>query len=136
MFYKGTFTFPRVCTIDGGGGLGANFGNKTAKLPVPSRDTDIIQKMGRRNTTFTLTGDIVGGETWGTPYGVNLLTAMDDPWCWFTSDLAEMKVIVKEFRPNMDAGSKSQCLYELDLEEFSYSDKGHARWLQKGWLGI
>jgi len=137
MFYEGTLTFPHVSKINNTGGLFAEFGNKIGKIPVNGRDTDILQKAGRKNTVFTLRGDMINDEaaTWGTPYGLPLIKALDDEWCWFTCDTAEMKVLVKDFKPSQDASNVSQTDYDLVLEEFSYSDKSDAQWGRKGWLG-
>ena len=136
MFYEGSFTFPHLSNLNGSGGIFADFGNKIGTININGRDTDIKQKAGRRNTVFTLRGDMVDGEGWGTPYGLYFLKMLDDTWCWFTSDLGEMKVIVKDFKPSYDASTFSQAEYDLVLEEFSYSDKGHVVWSQKGWLGV
>jgi hypothetical protein len=136
MIFGGTFTFPHTCTMNGTGGVFAEFGNKIGTIPIFGRDTDIKQKAGRKNTTFTIKGDMIYAETgWGTPLGQFIIAALKDRWCWFTCDLAEMKVQVKDFRPSQDAASDSQVTYELVLEEYSYSDKSHDNWGVDGWLG-
>ena len=138
MFYTGTLTFPHLSAEGKGGGLYADFGNKLGTIPVNGKDTDIKQKAGRRNTVFTLRGDIFNAETdfGATPYGKYILQAMADEWCWFTCDYGEMKVLVKDFKPAQDSGNRGQVLYDLVLEEFSYSDKGNSLWGLKGWLGL
>jgi len=135
---KNVFTFPHVSIGGKSGGIYPEFKARLAKINIPGRGGDVIQNLGFHSPIISLRGDVLQGESWGTPVGQYILEIIrNDEWSWFTSDRINCKVMVESFLPAQDVGSGALCLWDLVLSLYSASDLLDDIWGGvDGWLGI
>lgn len=138
MLHKETFTFPAVRP----GGITIQIPFKTAKLEIPGREGDIIQRLGMNSPIIRIRGHMKHGETWGTtnfPYGEYLYKILrdDDPWQWLTTDLGNFPVTIDpagcSFGQESDSGS--QRTYTLNFVVTKLSSLGEITWDERQWYG-
>lgn len=135
---KGVFDFPHLSADGRSGGLYPSFRGGDVLQKIPGRGGQITNKMGLELVEITLRGDMLQGESWGTPFGQYFLDILrNDDWSWFTSDRINCKVRIVEFTPAQDVASGATALYTLVLRQMMYSDIYDDVWDGKdGWLGI
>jgi len=135
---KGVFTFPHVAAEGKSGGIFPRFTKSLVKLHPLGRGGDVTQDLGFDDAEIMLRGDVLHGESWGTPVGQHILDIYrNDEWSWFTSDAICCKVQVKSFTPAQDVASQAVCIYDLVLSQVNNSDQLDDVWDGvEGWLGI
>ncbi len=120
--HKETFSFPDFKRVR------VNVKPKLAVIPIPSRDTDIIQHLGRANTEIFIDVEMKSGESWGgskLTYGEYLMQVMFDRYFqWLTTDQGNFKVVPNPsgFEFSQDSDSGKQLLATLAFLEYDEGD--------------
>lgn len=143
MIYKGTVTPPNFKRIL------YDFPVKIAKIPIPGRDTDILQHLGRDNAKFTIEGDMQSGETWGSKTGANADSSVqtfgeylyyvlrERKFQWLTTDLGNFKVMPDPtgFSFGQEEASGQQRTYRLKFIEYEAGDTSASTFDDPTWYG-
>jgi len=138
LICQGIFTWPFVS-----GGVELEGFNNNQYLKIPSKVGNATQYLGADDSTIRVYGDIDStgtnaagvpliGEGWhgrwtthdGEAFYQILHYAFGDPWEWFTSDVASMKVTVDRVRISQAKTDENLLSYELDLHEYRLGSAG------------
>ena len=124
--FTGTQTFHNVNSLD------VNPRIKKAVLPIPGRDTDVSQHLGRANTLITLEGPMRAGKDWSADYASSSLKfgeflkqlLSEKKFQWFTSDGGQFKVmpVPDGFHFKRNEAQGFQLHYVIQLEEYDVGD--------------
>lgn len=106
------FTFQNFKTLE------PHFQKVYAHLHPPGREGEISQYLGSLSPTIKITGDMMSGESWGSPMGEVMYKLFHpdqgayttEPWQYFTSDLINCKVAPLDFYPSQEADSEGMQL--------------------------
>lgn len=114
LICQGIFTFPKLTEVR------LRSSNRYADIEIPGRVGDITQNLGAKSLEIVLTGDVKSDTGWGNPLLEKLyqiqFEAHKQPWQWFTSDLIDCKVTVRDFNA-YQIGRDSQRVWELTLKK-------------------
>lgn len=117
LLHKDTFTIPATDAIH------LRFRNQFVDLSPLERVGEISQNLGATSPEITLTGTVKSNTGWGSPLLEKLydiyFNAHQEPWQWFTSDLINCKVTIRDFDASQ-MGASSQRKWELRLKKFDY----------------
>lgn len=131
LICQGIFTWPFTS------GVRLEGFNNLQHLKIPGKVGNVTQYLGGDDSALRVWGDIdsTGVDAAGVPQ-VNqgwhgrwttkdgeafyqiLQNSFGDPWEWFTSDVASLKVTVDHFGIEQSDTAKNLLLYELDLHEY------------------
>lgn len=112
---------------------------KKAITPIPGRDTDVTQMLGRGNTSIMIEGPMRSGKSWGgsnLTYGEFFMRILSEKkFQWFTSDQGNFKVTPapEGFSFTQDKNSDYQLHYSIQLEECDVGDA--SVFGSSGWYG-
>jgi hypothetical protein len=129
---QGIFTWPFVS-----GGVELEGFNNNQYLKIPSKVGNATQYLGADDSTIRVYGDIdstgtnaagvpLVGEGWHGRWTAHdaeafyqiLHYAFGDPWQWFTSDVASLKVTLDRMRISQAKTDENLLSYELDMHEY------------------
>jgi len=129
---QGIFTWPFVS-----GGVELEGFNNYQHLKIPGKVGNATQYLGGDDSTIRVYGDIdstgvdgagvpLVGEGWhgrwtthdGEAFYQILHYAFNDPWEWFTSDVASLKVTLDRMRISQARSNENLLSYELDMHEY------------------
>jgi len=111
---KGPFTFPYV-----NGLVEFEFPNTYAYLTIPGRVGSQTQWISSESIIVRVETDMeMAGGVWGDPRGINFMDiwheAHNADWCWFTSDIGNLKVTPTSLKiRNVGLGGKPRAIMEM-----------------------
>jgi len=137
LICQGIFTWPFA------GGVRLDGYNNLQRLKIPSKVGNATQYLGADDSALRVWGDIdstgvnaagvpVIGKGWhgkwtthdGEAFYQILHNMNTEPFNWFTSDVASLKVTVDHFGIEQSDTAKNLLVYELDLHEYRLGSAG------------
>jgi hypothetical protein len=121
LICQGIFIWPFVS-----GGVELEGFNNLQHLKIPSKVGNATQYLGGDDSTIRVYGDIDSNSGWHGRWTTHdaeafyqiLHYAFSDPWEWFTSDVATLKVTLDRMRISQAKTDENLLSYELDMHEY------------------
>ena len=137
LICKGQFPFPSISNT-----VSLDMSPRNVQIPIPGRVGDITQNLGSPSCPIHVSGEMDSSTGWqGTNSVVGEIlydiaqNSYVEPWQWFTSDVADLKVTLESCMLSQVSNVNAQRAFDIILKEYRGCSGSNETYAERFGLG-